>query len=122
MSDIVERLGQRLDLKSEGWVIIDPDPRGDLREAAAEIKRLRAALSNAIDVQLKLQAEIEGLRHDIDRCLAAANSEATEVERLRAALRQIAEIPEQFGVGPWIDIAEAALNAALYSPRQEPLP
>ena len=99
MSDIVERIRQRLDLKSDGWVIIDPDPKNDLHEAADEIERLR---------------------HDIDQCLAAANSEAAEAERLRAALRQIAEIPEQFGVGSWIDIAEAALNAASCSSRQEP--
>jgi hypothetical protein len=31
-----------------------------------------------------LEAEIERLQHDIDQCLEAANSEAAEVERLRA--------------------------------------
>jgi hypothetical protein len=36
----------------------------------------------------------------------------TENKRLRAALEQIAAIPEQFGIGHWIDIAEKALSRA----------
>lgn len=77
MTDIVERL--------RAWGIV---------EAADEIKRVRAALSNAIDVQLKLQAEIERWRKDYiarDAAYREARSEAEhladEVERLRACLK-----------------------------------
>jgi hypothetical protein len=70
MTDIVERL--------RAWGIV---------EAADEIKRVRAALSNAIDVQLKLQAEIERWRGLHREARSEAEHLADGVERLRACLK-----------------------------------
>jgi hypothetical protein len=58
MNNLVERL--------RGW---DPTPE-DCQEAADEIDRLQTSLSNAVEVQLKLQIENERLRAEVVRVAA----------------------------------------------------
>lgn len=65
----------------------------ELREACAEKQR---CIDSSVDAQRTFLAEIDSLRHDIERHIAIASDLATENERLRAELEEYRRDAERY--------------------------
>jgi hypothetical protein len=91
----------------------------DVRPTEQRLRLLRNVHLLVKEVQ-KLQQELENAKHDIERLMQSVTGEATEVERLRALLRQapIAKVTIREGLGG--PNAPDDLSVSLYAPGLPP--
>lgn len=100
MTDLIEKLRHPAYNTYAGGLVIDSSVRDDMRQAADEIERLDAELSQANEAHGVLVEECERLRKDnADEIkgsydhgfVAGVAKSAADIDRLRAALKRIAD-------------------------------
>lgn len=112
MSDIVDRLGYHHEHPVHGTLVLrnpdGPEAATAITSLRAEVERLRAHIENDADWKFSAKRRLQLFREQRQR----AETAAAEIERLRAALREIAELPGEINPSNYTHDDVVALNNA----------